>query len=155
MAYKSKTVAKRIKANTSVSLRIQSAQNTRKQRIYMWKYDVYRQHFHVHQSPLTKWCWERIWIYPALRWAHQCHMWNGWKVRKAKICKNQYFEHIYLSLAGAQDLTPENDIPIGRNILQLTNIQQSANFTCIAASSLGQIEATAMVKVQCKFFESS
>ncbi|XP_054741677.1 tyrosine-protein phosphatase Lar isoform X1 [Anastrepha obliqua] len=51
-------------------------------------------------------------------------------------------------MKGAQDLTPENDIPIGRNILQLTNIQQSANFTCIAASSLGQIEATAMVKVQ-------
>ncbi|XP_067620711.1 tyrosine-protein phosphatase Lar isoform X3 [Eurosta solidaginis] len=51
-------------------------------------------------------------------------------------------------MKGAQDLTPENDIPIGRNILQLTNIQQSANFTCIAASSLGQIDATAMVKVQ-------
>uniref|UniRef100_A0A1I8NX65 protein-tyrosine-phosphatase n=1 Tax=Stomoxys calcitrans TaxID=35570 RepID=A0A1I8NX65_STOCA len=49
---------------------------------------------------------------------------------------------------GAQDLTPENSIPIGRNILELTNIQQSANYTCIAASSLGQIEATAVVKVQ-------
>lgn len=49
------------------------------------------------------------------------------------------------------DLTPENDIPIGRNILELTNIQQSANYTCIAASSLGQIEAVAVVKVQCEF----
>ncbi|XP_046812129.1 tyrosine-protein phosphatase Lar-like [Lucilia cuprina] len=49
---------------------------------------------------------------------------------------------------GAQDLTPENNIPIGRNIIELTNIQQSANYTCIAASSLGQIEATAVVKVQ-------
>ncbi|KRG03743.1 tyrosine-protein phosphatase Lar isoform X7 [Drosophila mojavensis] len=51
-------------------------------------------------------------------------------------------------MKGAQDLTPENDIPIGRNVLQLTNIQESANFTCIAASSLGQIDAVSMVKVQ-------
>ncbi|XP_055852475.1 tyrosine-protein phosphatase Lar isoform X5 [Episyrphus balteatus] len=51
-------------------------------------------------------------------------------------------------MKGAQDLTPENEIPIGRNVLQLTNIQQSSNYTCIAASSLGQIEAVAVVKVQ-------
>ncbi|XP_037912845.1 tyrosine-protein phosphatase Lar isoform X5 [Hermetia illucens] len=51
-------------------------------------------------------------------------------------------------MKGAQDLTPENEIPVGRNVLELTNIQQSANYTCIAASSLGQIEANAMVKVQ-------
>ncbi|XP_017858853.1 PREDICTED: tyrosine-protein phosphatase Lar isoform X7 [Drosophila arizonae] len=51
-------------------------------------------------------------------------------------------------MKGAQDLTPENDIPIGRNVLQLTNIQESANFTCIAASSLGQIDAVSVVKVQ-------
>lgn len=53
--------------------------------------------------------------------------------------------------AGAHDLTPENDIPIGRNVLQLNNIQESANFTCIAASSLGQIEAVSVVKVQCEW----
>ncbi|XP_023163375.2 tyrosine-protein phosphatase Lar isoform X3 [Drosophila hydei] len=51
-------------------------------------------------------------------------------------------------MKGAQDLTPENDIPIGRNVLQLNNIQESANFTCIAASSLGQIDAVSVVKVQ-------
>ncbi|XP_055908700.1 tyrosine-protein phosphatase Lar isoform X6 [Eupeodes corollae] len=51
-------------------------------------------------------------------------------------------------MKGPQDLTPENEIPIGRNVLQLTNIQQSSNYTCIAASSLGQIEAVAVVKVQ-------
>ncbi|XP_051859128.1 tyrosine-protein phosphatase Lar isoform X1 [Drosophila sulfurigaster albostrigata] len=51
-------------------------------------------------------------------------------------------------MKGAHDLTPENDIPIGRNVLQLTNIQESANFTCIAASSLGQIESVSVVKVQ-------
>lgn len=82
-------------------------------------------------------------------------MLNGWKVLLFK--KNLKFNiyiilnfYIYIIL-GAQDLTPENSIPIGLNILELTNIQQSANYTCIAASSLGQIEATAVVKVQCKF----
>ena len=48
------------------------------------------------------------------------------------------------------ELTPESDLPIGRNILELENIRASANYTCIAASSLGIIEATTLVKVQCK-----
>ncbi|XP_075224407.1 tyrosine-protein phosphatase Lar isoform X3 [Lycorma delicatula] len=48
----------------------------------------------------------------------------------------------------AQDLTPEDKLPIGRNILELTNIQESANYTCVAASALGVIEAVTMVKVQ-------
>lgn len=51
----------------------------------------------------------------------------------------------------AQDLTPEDKLPIGKNVLELTNIQESANYTCIAASNLGVIETVAMVKVQCKF----
>lgn len=50
----------------------------------------------------------------------------------------------------SQDLTPEEKLPIGRNVLQLTNIQESANYTCIAASNLGMIEQLAQVKVQCK-----
>lgn len=51
---------------------------------------------------------------------------------------------------GADDITPEDQIPIGKNVLELANIQNSANYTCVAASSLGKIEATAVVKVQCK-----
>lgn len=51
-----------------------------------------------------------------------------------------------------EDLTPEDNLPIGKNILNLTNIQSSANYTCVAASTLGVIEATTMVKVQCEFF---
>ncbi|XP_064213194.1 tyrosine-protein phosphatase Lar isoform X6 [Tribolium castaneum] len=47
-----------------------------------------------------------------------------------------------------QDLTPEDKLPIGKNTLQLTNIQESANYTCIAASVLGVIDAVAQVKVQ-------
>lgn len=49
-----------------------------------------------------------------------------------------------------EDLTREDDLPIGRNVLELVNIQLSANYTCVAASTLGVIEATSMVKVQCK-----
>lgn len=49
-----------------------------------------------------------------------------------------------------QELTPEDKLPIGKNILELTNIQESANYTCIAASALGVIESVAQVKVQCE-----
>ncbi|XP_046660340.1 tyrosine-protein phosphatase Lar isoform X6 [Homalodisca vitripennis] len=48
----------------------------------------------------------------------------------------------------ATDLTPEDKLPIGRNVLELTGIQESANYTCVAASALGVIEATTHVKVQ-------
>ncbi|XP_035214536.1 tyrosine-protein phosphatase Lar-like [Stegodyphus dumicola] len=49
---------------------------------------------------------------------------------------------------GLIDLTSEHDIPIGRNVLQLTDIRDSANYTCVAASKLGSIEAVAQVVVQ-------
>lgn len=51
-----------------------------------------------------------------------------------------------------EDITPENELPVGKSVLQLTDIRSSANYTCIASSSLGVIEALAIVKVQCKQF---
>lgn len=57
--------------------------------------------------------------------------------------------------SGATDLTPEDQLPVGKNVLDLTNIQESKNYTCIAASTLGTIEAHAMVKVQCKCTRST
>ncbi|XP_077297678.1 tyrosine-protein phosphatase Lar isoform X3 [Arctopsyche grandis] len=48
----------------------------------------------------------------------------------------------------AQDLTPEDKLPIGRNVLELTDIRESANYTCVALSALGVIEQTSIVKVQ-------
>lgn len=54
-----------------------------------------------------------------------------------------------------EDITNEMDLPVGKSVLSLTDIRVSANYTCIASSSLGVIEALAMVKVQCKFAESS
>lgn len=49
-----------------------------------------------------------------------------------------------------EDITNENDLPVGKSVLQLNDIRSSTNYTCIASSSLGVIEALAMVKVQCK-----
>ncbi|XP_048108105.1 protein tyrosine phosphatase receptor type Fa isoform X22 [Alosa alosa] len=46
------------------------------------------------------------------------------------------------------ELTKEDDMPVGRNVLELTNIRQSANYTCVAMSSLGIIETTAQITVK-------
>lgn len=51
-------------------------------------------------------------------------------------------------LSGEIELTREEEMPIGRNVLELTNIHQSANYTCIAISSLGMIETTAQITVK-------
>jgi receptor-type tyrosine-protein phosphatase F len=50
-----------------------------------------------------------------------------------------------------EDITPEDNMPVGKSVLQLTDVRVSANYTCIASSTLGMIEATTMVKVQCEF----
>lgn len=49
------------------------------------------------------------------------------------------------------DLTPDDNLPVGKNVLILTEIKESANYTCTAASPLGVIEATSTVKVQCSY----
>ncbi|KAI8509854.1 hypothetical protein Bbelb_122820 [Branchiostoma belcheri] len=49
---------------------------------------------------------------------------------------------------GAEDLTDEDDMPIGRNVLQLLNVRESANYTCVAMSILGVIEHNAQVMVK-------
>lgn len=75
--------------------------------------------------------------------------------------KHGFTTHIVLSLQSlysfcfflpglAQDLTPEDKLPIGKNVLELSDIRESANYTCVAASVLGVIEQTSIVKVQCK-----
>nr|XP_023011242.1 receptor-type tyrosine-protein phosphatase F [Maylandia zebra]XP_023011243.1 receptor-type tyrosine-protein phosphatase F [Maylandia zebra]XP_023011244.1 receptor-type tyrosine-protein phosphatase F [Maylandia zebra] len=49
---------------------------------------------------------------------------------------------------GLVDLSKEDEMPLGRSVLELTNIQESANYTCVAMSSLGMIEATVQVTVK-------
>lgn len=53
-------------------------------------------------------------------------------------------------MKGEQELTKEEEMPIGRNVLELTNIRQSANYTCVAISSLGMIDTTAQITVKGK-----
>ncbi|XP_041445141.1 protein tyrosine phosphatase receptor type F L homeolog isoform X18 [Xenopus laevis] len=51
-------------------------------------------------------------------------------------------------MAGLEELTKEDEMPVGRNVLELTNIKDSANYTCVAISSLGMIEAVAQITVK-------
>lgn len=49
---------------------------------------------------------------------------------------------------GVEDLTPDDAIPIGKNILFLRGIGETAVYTCVASSKLGLKEINTTVKVQ-------
>lgn len=49
---------------------------------------------------------------------------------------------------GSVDLTLEENMPIGKNILMLTDVRESSTYTCVATSELGSIEFDAEVKVK-------
>ncbi|XP_069784902.1 receptor-type tyrosine-protein phosphatase S-like isoform X15 [Narcine bancroftii] len=51
-------------------------------------------------------------------------------------------------MLGSEDLTPEDDMPVGRNVLELNSVQESANYTCVAMSSLGIIKTTSQIIVK-------
>ncbi|XP_060726743.1 receptor-type tyrosine-protein phosphatase S isoform X3 [Tachysurus vachellii] len=51
-------------------------------------------------------------------------------------------------MLNSEDLTPEEEMPVGRNVLELNGVRESANYTCVAMSSLGIIEAVAQVIVK-------
>uniref|UniRef100_UPI00398EB535 receptor-type tyrosine-protein phosphatase S-like isoform X12 n=1 Tax=Pristiophorus japonicus TaxID=55135 RepID=UPI00398EB535 len=51
-------------------------------------------------------------------------------------------------MLGTEDLTPEDDMPVGRNVLELNSIRESANYTCVAMSSLGVIETMSQIIVK-------
>ncbi|XP_038649924.1 receptor-type tyrosine-protein phosphatase F-like isoform X16 [Scyliorhinus canicula] len=51
-------------------------------------------------------------------------------------------------VTGAVELTSEEDMPVGRNVLEVLNIKESRSYTCVAMSSLGVIEATAQITVK-------
>lgn len=53
-------------------------------------------------------------------------------------------------MLNSEDLTPEDEMPVGRNVLELNGVRESANYTCVAMSSLGIIDAVAQVIVKCK-----
>ncbi|XP_051550637.1 receptor-type tyrosine-protein phosphatase S-like isoform X11 [Myxocyprinus asiaticus] len=51
-------------------------------------------------------------------------------------------------MLNSEDLTPEDEMPVGRNVLELNAVRESANYTCVAMSSLGIIEAVAQIIVK-------
>uniref|UniRef100_A0A8D3CLF9 protein-tyrosine-phosphatase n=1 Tax=Scophthalmus maximus TaxID=52904 RepID=A0A8D3CLF9_SCOMX len=51
-------------------------------------------------------------------------------------------------ILNSEDLTPEDEMPVGRNVLELSSVRESANYTCVAMSSLGIIEAVAQITVK-------
>lgn len=55
-------------------------------------------------------------------------------------------------MLNSEDLTPEDEMPVGRNVLELSSVRESANYTCVAMSSLGIIEAVAQITVKCKSY---
>lgn len=57
-------------------------------------------------------------------------------------------------MLNAEDLTPEDEMPVGRNVLELSSVRESANYTCVAMSSLGIIESVAQITVKCKSLRS-
>lgn len=44
--------------------------------------------------------------------------------------------------------TPESAAPVGRNVLRLDDVRESTNYTCVASSKLGTIEANTQVVVK-------
>ncbi|XP_077463802.1 protein tyrosine phosphatase receptor type Fa [Stigmatopora argus] len=51
-------------------------------------------------------------------------------------------------MSGEAQLTPEDRVPVGRNVLQLADVRRSADYTCVAVSSLGVIRTTARITVK-------
>jgi Immunoglobulin domain len=49
---------------------------------------------------------------------------------------------------GSVDLTPEEAAPFGKNVLTLNDVRQTATYTCVATSDLGNIEHYAEVRVK-------
>ena len=55
--------------------------------------------------------------------------------------------HVIWRREGDDDLDPDKqDTPFGENVLVLNNVQENTNYTCIATSVFGKIEANVQVK---------
>lgn len=62
---------------------------------------------------------------------------------------------------GYLEINPDDDPPHGKNVLNLTGVRESTNYTCVAQSELGNIEKDVHVRVkgkiivECKFMNVS
>ena len=72
---------------------------------------------------------------------------SGGSVNLTCVAVGSPMPHVKWRL-GAVELTPENALPIGKNVLQLTDVRETATYTCVAASDLGNIEYDAEIRVK-------
>lgn len=56
--------------------------------------------------------------------------------------------YVYWMKNGAERMGNPDSTPIGKNVLQLTNIEESAEYSCTAVSDLGTIMLSTQVQVQ-------
>ena len=56
---------------------------------------------------------------------------------------------------GYMELKPNEEAPHGKNILEIDGLRESTNFTCVAQSELGNIEANVFVKVKGEWHDGS
>lgn len=49
---------------------------------------------------------------------------------------------------GDVDLTPEDNVTVGENVLTLNNIRESSLYTCVATSEMGSIVTDVYVEVK-------
>ena len=52
---------------------------------------------------------------------------------------------------GDEELNGPDDLPIGHSVLVLTNVQETAEYTCYAMSDLGESEHTVTVTVRSEY----
>lgn len=51
---------------------------------------------------------------------------------------------------GYHEVNKDKEPPLGRNVLNLTGVRESVNYTCVAQSELGNIEKDTEIRVKGK-----
>jgi len=71
----------------------------------------------------------------------------GSDVNLTCVASGSPMPHVKWRLGGLE-LTDENEIPIGLNVLVLRDVRESAKYTCVASSDLGNVETMVDVSVK-------
>ena len=58
----------------------------------------------------------------------------------SKCPQGRFYKNFFKNFS-AIELTPEDNIPIGKNVLMLADVVDSDNYTCVEKSDLGNIES--------------
>lgn len=76
------------------------------------------------------------------------HVMSGNSLNLTCVAVGSPMPYVFWTKIGAERLGDPDNTPIGKNVLQLTNIQDSANYSCTAVSDLGTILLSTEVRVQ-------